>query len=483
VQLSSLIKCLDSFKSEGTLDVCVDSVQYDSRKVNKNSIFCCIEGFNLDGHNFAEDAIAKGASVVVISKEISLSQNVTKIFVPDTRKALAKLAASFYGNPSEKLALLGVTGTNGKTTVTFMLKSIFDAAGKKMGLIGTIVTIIGENKRYSEKTTPESLDLQKLFSEMVDNSIESVAMEVSSHSLALNRVFGCTFKTGIFTNLTRDHLDFHGTFEDYRMAKASLFHLCEKSVINVDDENGRLISAGLKDKVLTYGIEEKAEVYATNIEVSSRGVTFLLNIGNENSLIKLKIPGIFSVYNALAAAAASHVNGISLELIKEGLEMVKGVPGRFELLDTETEYSVILDYAHTPDGLENILSTARKFATGRIITLFGCGGDRDPGKRPLMGEIAAKYSDLCIVTSDNPRTEEPMNIISDILPGVVKINGSYLVEENRKNAIRIALGEAKSGDVVILAGKGHENYQILRDKIIHFDEREIVSEILKGEYC
>lgn len=480
MQLLRMLNNITGYRVEGSLDKQINSIHYDSRQAVARSLFFCIEGLKYDGHKFAADAVLNGAHAVVLGKDISLPESVTKIFVHDTRLAMALMAKAFYGNPSSGIDLIGVTGTNGKTTVTYLVKSILDTAGKKTGLIGTIVSMIGDKKIYSERTTPESLDLQKLFGEMADCGVESIAIEVSSHSLALKRVAGCDFKAGIFTNLTRDHLDFHGTFENYRQAKASLFDISECSVINIDDENGRTILNGIKKSSVTYGIEREADVYARDIEVSSKGVKFRLHLPNGRNLINLKIPGIFSVYNGLAAASAMYSAGITPDIIKAGLEAVAGVPGRFELLDTGTDYSVILDYAHTPDGLENILKTAREFAKGRVITLFGCGGDRDPGKRPVMGEIAAKYSDLCVVTSDNPRTEEPMSIIEDILPGVRKANCSHIVVENRRSAIETALAEASTGDVVILAGKGHETYQILKDKIIHFDEREIVAEILKG---
>jgi len=480
VKLLRMLNYITGYRAEGSLEKQIDSIHYDSRQAGPRSLFFCIEGLKYDGHKFAADAVSNGAHAVVLGKDINLPEGVTKILVPDSRLAMALMAKEFYGNPSKDIELIGVTGTNGKTTVTYLIKSILDTAGKKTGLIGTIVSMIGDKKTYSDRTTPESLDLQKLFREMAGCGVESVVMEVSSHSLALKRVAGCVFKAGIFTNLTRDHLDFHGTFENYRQAKASLFDLSECAVINIDDESGRMILNGVNKRTVTYGIEREADVYASDIEVSSKGVRFKLHLPNGKRLISLRIPGIFSVYNGLAAASAMYSTGITPDIIKAGLEAVTGVPGRFELLDTGTDYSVILDYAHTPDGLENILKTVREFAKGRVITLFGCGGDRDPGKRPVMGEIAAKFSDLCVVTSDNPRTEEPMSIIENILPGVMKSNCPHIVVENRRSAIETALKEAKAGDVVILAGKGHETYQILKDRIIHFDEREIVTEILQG---
>ncbi len=466
----------------GDLDVEIDNMYYDSRQVTPNSLFFCIEGFKFDGHNFAAEAVERGARVLVVEKDIPVKTGVTKVFVRDSRLAMALMSANFFGRPAEKLKLIGVTGTNGKTTITYLMKGILEKAGLKVGLIGTITNMIGNRIVDSDRTTPESLDLQRFLSNMLDEGIDVVVMEVSSHSLSLKRVGGCHFDIGIFTNLTQDHLDFHGSVENYRAAKEELFKNSRIAIINMDDENGRIIAQNIGENIISYGISNgNCQVYARDIDITSRGVSFNLHLPDDRVRIDLNIPGIFSVYNALAAGAAAYCMDIGKDMIKAGLEGVYGVPGRFELLDTDTEYSIIIDYAHTPDGLENILKTAKGITTGRLITLFGCGGDRDREKRPMMGEVAGRYSDLCIITSDNPRTEDPISIIEDIIPGVQKTMCPYVTIEDRRTAIEYALREAKKGDVIILAGKGHENYQILKNKTIHFDEREVVDEILRKE--
>lgn len=479
--LSNMIKSIKVLSTEGPLDIEIGAIYYDSRHVTPRSLFFCIEGYKSDGHDFAKTAVDNGAIAVVLEKDILLPEGVCKIFVQDTRKAMGLMAAAFYGNPTSEMIMFGVTGTNGKTTTTYLIKSILEQAGKKVGLIGTITNIIGQRKIPTERTTPESPDLQRLFHDMANEGVEAVVMEVSSHSLALDRVVGCVYETGVFTNLTQDHLDFHGTLENYRETKARLFKQSRIAVINVDDESGRTILNELEGKAFTYGIQKPADIYARDLEITVKGVSFNLHILGGKISINLNIPGIFSVYNALAAASACYATGISMEDIKRGLESIRGVPGRFELLDTGTEYSVILDYAHTPDGLENILKTARGLTGGRIVTLFGCGGDRDALKRPIMGEIAGKYSDLCIVTSDNPRSEEPMSIIKEIIPGVERTSCPFHVIKNRREAIEYVLKHSKNDDVIILAGKGHETYQIIKGQTFHFDEKEIVAEVLGRE--
>jgi UDP-N-acetylmuramyl-tripeptide synthetase len=481
MKLREMLKDVEDLHTEGSLDIDINAVHYDSRQVTPGSLFFCIEGYKTDGHKYAGMAAEKGAAAVVLHRDIPLPEGVVKIYTSDTRRAMGLISSAFYGNPTSNMILFGVTGTNGKTTTTYMIKSILEQAGKKTGLIGTIHNVIGTRTIPAERTTPESTDLQRLFSEMLQEGVEAAAMEVSSHSLALERVAGCSFEIGVYTNLTQDHLDFHGTLENYRNAKAKLFQQSRVSVINVDDESGRIILEALEGKAFTYGIHKPADIFARDIEIIAEGVSFNLHILGAKISINLHIPGIFSVYNALAAASACYAAGISLRDIQTGLNSIRGVPGRFELLDTGTEYSVILDYAHTPDGLENILKTARELTEGRIVTLFGCGGDRDTTKRPIMGEIAGKYSDFCIVTSDNPRSEEPMSIINDILPGLQKTGCPYEMIENRREAIEYALKSGKKGDVIILAGKGHETYQIIKGRTFHFDEKEIVAEILGRE--
>ncbi len=478
MELKDLLEGIDYIKIEGESDRLIDDIHYDSRKVNPESLFFCIRGLTEDGHDYASQAVEKGARALVLEQDVEVPGKITKVFVKDSRLAMAYMAKNFFRNPAQETTLIGVTGTNGKTTVTHLVKSIMEESGKRVGLIGTITNMVGEREIPASHTTPESLDLQRLMREMVDEQVDSIVMEVSSHSLSLGRVEGCVFDIGVFTNLSQDHLDFHGTMEEYRSAKAKLFTRSKISILNLDDENGRWIRDRLSSQVYTYGIYKEADIYARDLEITDRGVAFSLHTPGGCTPVNLAIPGIFSIYNALAAASVCYVRGISLEEIAKGLEKVRGVIGRFEVLDTGTDFSVIVDYAHTPDGLENILKTARGFAKGRVITLFGCGGDRDYSKRPIMGEVAGKYSDLCLITSDNPRSEEPMDIIMQIVPGVEKTNCRYKIIENRRQAIEYALYHAKKDDIVILAGKGHETYQILKDETIHFDEREIVSEIL-----
>lgn len=482
MRLKELLKGIDYIRIEGVQDIGIEDLYYDSREVTPNSLFFCIKGLTVDGHDFAPQAVAKGAKVLVLERDVDVDGDITKVFVPNSKTAMAYMAKNFYRNPTKDINFIGVTGTNGKTTVTYLVKSILEKAGQKVGLIGTISNMIGDRKMPSKFTTPESLELQKLLREMADENVDSVVMEVSSHSLALGRVEGCEYDIGVFTNLSQDHLDFHANMEEYRDAKAKLFTQSKLAIINEDDKNGRWIKKRVPTKVFTYGIYKDADIYARELEITDRGVAFHLHTPSGSIPINLAIPGIFSIYNGLAAASICYNLGISLEIIAQGLQEVKGVDGRFELLDTGTDYSVILDYAHTPDGLENILTTAKEFAKGRIITLFGCGGDRDHGKRPIMGEIAGKYSDLCIITSDNPRSEDPMDIIKDIVPGVEKTGCDYTIIENRREAIEYALAQAQKDDIVILAGKGHETYQILKDKTIPFDEKQIVAEILGREY-
>lgn len=476
--LKDLLRDVPYIKVDGSSDVEVREIYYDSRMVTPGSLFFCIKGAHYDGHQFALQASENGAAVVVVQRDVLTPPNVVKVFVEDTRRAMALISSNFFGNPTKRISLVGVTGTNGKTSVTYLIKSILEQVNRKVGLIGTITNMIGDKKIPSKRTTPESLDLQRLFRKMVDEGVENIVMEVSSHSLSLERVAGCIFDVAAFTNLTQDHLDFHGTLDEYRNAKVKLFHTSNISVINMDDESGQIIKSSARKNVISYGIKEAGDIYAEDVKITLKGVSFQLCTPNGTTWVNLGIPGIFSVYNAMAAAGVCYALGISNLDIKQGLENVKGVPGRFELLDTNTEYSVILDYAHTPDSLENILKTARNFAKGRVVVLFGCGGDRDLLKRPIMGEIAGRLSDFCIVTSDNPRGEDPTKIINDILPGVERTGCSYMVIEDRREAIKYALINAQKDDIIILAGKGHEEYQELKNETIHFNEKEIVAEIL-----
>lgn len=482
MDIKSLLKGLDYEVLKGDISNTVEDIQYNSRKVKEGDIFFCIKGFQTDGHIYAKDAILKGATAIIVERDLEIKENgeLTIIKVEDSRKALAIAASNYYENPSSKLNIIGVTGTNGKTTTTYMIKSILESAGYKVGVIGTIANYIGNTKLDAERTTPESLELHKLFKDMLSQGVQYCIMEVSSHSLSLDRVYGVKFKSAIFTNLTQDHLDFHKTFENYYNAKLILFKNTEFAAINLDDKYGVSILEDIKDievERATYSIEKDGDYKAQDINTYSKGLDFSIIYNKNISNITVSLPGKYNVYNALGAITCCLHEGIHIKYIQEGLKNVS-VPGRCEIVtkDMTMGYDIILDYAHTPDGLENILKTARDFTKGRLISIYGCGGDRDKTKRPIMGRIGTELSDIAIVTSDNPRTEDPTSIIEDILKGIEKEN--YIVIENRAEAIEKAIKIARTGDVIVIAGKGHETYQILKDKTIHFDEREIVKEVL-----
>ncbi len=459
-------------------DVDISAITYDSRNVAPGSLFVAVRGFSTDGHDYIEKAISAGAAAILAEEKGEW--NVPVAVCPDTRKGLAEVGAQFYGCPAEKLRIIGVTGTNGKTTTTYLIKQVLDLLGYKTGLIGTNQNIIGDRIETASRTTPESLDLQKMLSEMVAGGVSHVVMEVSSHSLALSRTHGIHFYEAVYTNLTQDHLDFHETMQQYMEAKAKLFRQARHGVINLDDAFGKKMKELAACPVQTYGVENPCDIKGENIRLSERGVICTTTVGGVPYEVRLGIPGMFSVYNALAATAACLGMGIPMEDILKGLVLAKGVKGRAEVVHIAAPFTVIIDYAHTPDGLDNIIRTVQGFAKGRVITLFGCGGDRDKTKRPIMGEIAARLSDYVVVTSDNPRTESPAAIIRDIEKGMEAYKEKYTVVENRKEAIRTAMQLANAGDVIILAGKGHETYQILKEGTIEFDERAIVKEIYKN---
>lgn len=455
----------------------ISSIAYDSRKVKKDGLFVAIPGFKFDGHDFIPEAIKNGAILVIGEKDLNLG-DISYIRVKNSRKVLGKISAYFYGYPAKKLKIIGITGTNGKTTTSYLLKAILDKAGFNTGIIGTIGNKIKDTIIPTEHTTPESLEINQLLSKMVEENVEYVVMEVSSHSLKLNRVDEIPFEIGVFTNLTQDHLDFHKTFEDYLKSKRKLFTLAKKAVINIDDAAGRKIIDTLNTPILTYGIKHKdADIRAENVKITDRKVSYILTIGDEKLPIYYHVPGLFSVYNSLAAISSGLLLGNSPQILAEAIKNAQGVPGRFEVVDKGQDYTVIIDYAHTPDGLENVLNTIRGFCKGRIITVFGCGGDRDITKRPKMGRVSSKLSDYTIITSDNPRSESPDKIIDDIEKGMVDKNYERIVD--RKKAIKRAVEIARRDDVILIAGKGHETYQIIGDKIIHFDDREVVSDIIE----
>jgi len=482
MKLSELLVGLPVTKVTGNRDIEINTICYDSRKASSGSVFVCVVGFETDGHKYIESALTQGAKVIVVqngSHIPAIPEDITIVYSDDTRKMLAGMSAAYFNHPEKKLKCIGVTGTNGKTTVTTLIKSILEFEQKKVGLIGTNANVINGKVLETERTTPESYELYKLLAQMVDEGVEYAIMEISSHSLELSRVWGIDFLVGAFTNLTQDHLDFHKTMENYKNAKKKLFDISKIGCINTDDEAGMEYIRDASCPVLTYGIENEADMKASEIKISARGVIFNVSYDGENYKVRLGIPGKFSVYNALTAISCVVSAGIPVSRAIEALTFAKGVMGRCETVYTNTDYTVIIDYAHTPDGLEKIISTVKEFCEGRVITLFGCGGDRDKTKRPIMGEVAGTLSDYLVVTSDNPRTENPDAIIQDILEGVIKTDCPYTVIENRREAICYALRNANRGDCIILSGKGHETYQIIGKQKNHFDEREVIAECLK----
>lgn len=473
--LEKLLEKLDC-QVIGEDTVTIKGMSYDSRKIEQGFLFFAIKGFETDGHQYIAMAIEKGAVAVVVEQE-QLGLAVPQIVVADSRKAMALMAAAYYDYPAEKLCMLGVTGTSGKTSVTYMLKSILEQAGRKVGLLGTISNIIGDEVTHATHTTPESLDLHRLLAHMLEQGMDTVVMEVSSHSLSLDRVYGIAFTGAIFTNLSQDHLDFHGDFLHYRNAKALLFAHAENAAINMDDEYAIYMLGSTKGYAQTFGIERKADVMAHHIDISLAGTRFVLDTKGTQLPILMKTPGLFTVYNALSAITLSLMLGIDMMHIKNGLETTEIVAGRFEMLDTDGEaYAILLDYAHKPDGLEKVLSTAKDFTENNLVCIFGCGGNRDKEKRPIMGAIAERIADYVVVTSDNPRFEEPMVIIEDILVGMEREN--HTVIEDRRAAIKYAMQHAAPGDVIVLAGKGHEDYQEIKGIKYPFDEKVVVAELL-----
>lgn len=480
MHLCELLKGVDYEVSFGEENIHINNIHYNSKEVSKGDVFFCMKGLKADGHKYAKAAFEKGAVAIIVENDIEELPNCTVIKVKDSRKALSLASANYYDNPSKKLKIIGITGTNGKTTSTYILKSILEEAGYKVGLIGTIANYIGKDRYEAERTTPESLELQKLFNEMVDKKVDYCVMEVSSHSLSLDRVYGIEFNYGIFTNLTQDHLDFHKTFENYFNAKLKLFENSTNIIINTDDIYGRKIESYISrkltnKKIFKFSIDEASDFMAKEITINEKGIKFSISYNDKKLSFNMPIPGKYNVYNALGCIRLALNEGISAEVIQKAINKVV-VPGRCEILGND-KFSVIIDYAHTPDGLSNILNTVKEFTKGRLICVFGCGGDRDATKRPIMGKIAAEICDLCIITSDNPRTEEPMNIIKDIVNGVSREN--YTIIENRREAIKKSIDMAKQNDIIVIAGKGHETYQILKDKTIEFDEKKIVQEILR----
>ena len=454
----------------------VNNITDDSRKVKAGDLFVCINGPVADGHNYAKSAVENGAALVIAERDLGIEN---QIIVDDTHATFAEICGKWFGNPQNKLKVIGVTGTNGKTSVCYMIKKVLESLGHKVGLLGTIQNIIGNEVLPSKNTTPGVFELYELFSKMVNAGCDYAVMEVSSHSLDQRRVEGIRFAAAVFTNLTQDHLDYHGDMENYFLAKKKLFDVCDLAVINIDDEYGKRLAADINCRVATYSAKTNASTFSANgINFKPSGVDYDIVGFGTIGRIRLKTAGRFSVYNSLAAAVCTKELGMPLNEITAALSALEGVKGRAEVVNTGKDYTVIIDYAHTPDGLSNILNTFKECPKNRLVVLFGCGGDRDKTKRPKMGAVAARLADYVIVTSDNPRTEEPGEIIKDILEGMKDISTPYKVIENRIDAINFAVANAKTGDIIVLAGKGHETYQIIGHDTIHLDEREVIADAL-----
>ena len=472
MKLQDLLKGVAVLESTAAPDTEINEVRYDSRAVRPGDLFVAIRGYATDGHQYIGKALEQGAAAIVCEEAPA---GVPAVVVENARRALAEIAANRFGHPADSMVMLGVTGTNGKTTTTYLVKHMLEDAGHKVGLIGTNQNLIGDEVVETERTTPESYELHALFARMRDAGCTHVIMEVSSHSLVLDRVHGIHFAVGAFTNLTQDHLDFHKTMEEYRKAKALLFTISDKGVINLDDPAAGAMLADAKCPCLTFSCEkDAADLTAKNLKLHADGVEFVAATKGDLARVKLPIPGHFSAENALTALGIVLQLGMPLADAAKSLATATGVKGRVEVVPTDTDYTVLIDYAHSPDGVENVLRAVRGFARGRVVALFGCGGDRDRTKRPKMGKIAADLADFCIVTSDNPRTEDPKAIIDDILEGMKGTKTPMQVIVDRPEAIHWALAHAKKDDIIVLMGKGHETYQEVNHVKHHMDEREIV---------
>ena len=485
MNLKNILQGIENIKGKGNFDIEIENIESDSRKITDNGLFFAIKGFAVDGTDYINSAIENGAVAVVIEDEKDLKKierinDITVALVPDIRKAMAISACNFYDNPSKKLRLIGVTGTKGKTTTTFMVKEILEKQGYKVGLIGTIANYIGEVcLGDSSRTTPESIELQKLFARMVEEKCQVAVMEVSSQSLKLDRVYGCDFDIGVFTNFSEDHISEHEhpDMEDYFKSKCKLFDMCKTAFINVDDLYGEKLKKIIPCEFATYGIDNSCNLLAKDITITNSYVDFKVKLTDRNETVKVDIPGRFTVYNALAAISIALKLGCSSENIKEALLEIK-VPGRSELVPNKKGLTIMIDYAHSPESLENILSAVKSYTRGRVISVFGCGGDRDTSKRATMGEISGRIADYTIITSDNPRTEKPELIVEEIESGMKKTNGKYEVVVDRIEAIKTAINMAGKTDIIVLAGKGHEPYQEINGVKHPFDERIIVNDII-----
>ncbi|MCY0882065.1 MAG: UDP-N-acetylmuramoyl-L-alanyl-D-glutamate--2,6-diaminopimelate ligase [Firmicutes bacterium] len=486
--LGELQPLLSQAQLIGEETVEVTGIAYDSRLVKPGNLFCAIPGFRTDGHLYCADAAQRGAQSFLVERAEAIPAGFSGLVVKNAREAMAVAANQFFGVPSRRLMMVGVTGTNGKTTITHLIRYLLESENMPCGLTGTLHTLIGQDVYTVLHTTPEAPDLQSLLRHMVDRGMQAAVMEVSSHALALRRVDKVEYDIAVFTNLTQDHLDFHPTFEDYFAAKALLFQRLNESekngphaaLINIDDAYGARMAQISTAPVLTYGINHPADMSAENVRITPKGSQFVAHFPDQTTqVIDFPMTGRFNVSNALAALLTGHVLGLRHDIMAQALARYPGVPGRFERIDEGQPFTVIVDYAHTPDGFDNVLRTAKEFTAGAIGVVFGAGGDRDHGKRALMGEMAAKWADWIVLTADNPRSEDPIEIIHQIVQGIEPFGTPYTVELDRKRAIGLALKKAKPGDVVLLLGKGHENYQIYRDGTIHFDDREVARKILR----
>ncbi len=471
------MKLNDLISNSNLSDMEITGVTCDSRVVKKGFIFVCIVGAKSDGHDYAKKAEESGAAVIVAERDTGCKN---QIIVEDSHVAYSTICANWFGNPAEKLKLIGVTGTNGKTSVTYMIKKILEATGEKVGLIGTIQNMIGNTVVEAKNTTPDAYELNSIFADMAEQGCSYAVMEVSSHALEQCRVYNLTFEAAIFTNLTQDHLDYHITMENYLNAKKKLFKMSKVAIINSDDEYSDEIIKELDSRVVTYSTGNESTYSAKAVKYKPTSVDYEFMSPNKLIHVKVNTGGKFTVYNSLAAICCADQLGLPLDMSISALKELHGVKGRAEVVPTDTDYTVIIDYAHTPDGLKNILTTFSECEHNRLTVLFGCGGDRDKTKRPIMGSIAARYADFVIVTSDNPRTEDPTEIINDILVGMDGTPTPYKVIENRIDAIKYAIETAARNDIIVLAGKGHETYQILSTGKIHLDEREVIAEVLKS---
>lgn len=493
MKLEQLLKGLDVIDVVGSRDVEVADIAYHTKDVKPGSMFIAISGSHVDGHNYIDAAIGHGASVIVTSRRVELPEGIANVVVSSTRAALAVMSSHFFGEPSKDLKLIGVTGTNGKTTITYLLEEIWKRAACPMGVVGTVNYRYGNIATNPKHTTPESYELQKLFRDMVSAGVKCVAMEVSSHSLDQNRVYGCHFNGAIFTNLTQDHLDYHLDMNRYKKAKEKLFteHLCSSekknkwAAVNIDDPFGVEIAKGLSCRVLTFSVNKEADIFAEEIQYSLKGLNIKMNIGGKSFRIKSRLIGKHNASNIMGAIAAAFAMGQPTDVICQGVESLERVPGRLEPVENFRGLNVLIDYAHTPDALRNVTTALKELKPKKLITVFGCGGDRDKTKRPLMGFETALRSDVVIVTSDNPRSEDPNKIIEEIVSGVRRVGleegraeGGYFIEVNRRRAIEMAINLAAPKDVVLIAGKGHEDYQIIGSERLVFDDYKVAQEVI-----